>query len=103
MAVFTYLDIFGLQRPTYESFINNEIKVPHNTPEDPDGGSGIAPLSLDLDDRRGWVVSTTSRPVYLRERSSTHCTGGWEGPRAGLDVYEKSRVHRDSIPGPSST
>jgi hypothetical protein len=24
------------------------------------------------------------------------------GPRAGLDVCEKSRHHRDSIPGPSS-
>jgi hypothetical protein len=24
------------------------------------------------------------------------------GPRVGLDVCEKSRLHRDSIPGPSS-
>jgi hypothetical protein len=24
------------------------------------------------------------------------------GPRAGLDVWEKSRHHLDSIPGPSS-
>ena len=24
------------------------------------------------------------------------------GPRAGLDVYGKSRPHRNSIPGPSS-
>jgi hypothetical protein len=27
---------------------------------------------------------------------------GWVGPRANLDVCEKSRPHRDSIPGPSS-
>jgi hypothetical protein len=27
-----------------------------------------------------------------------HCIGGWVGPRAGLDVCEKSRPHRDSIP-----
>jgi hypothetical protein len=52
--------------------------------------------------RRGWVVSTTPRPLYPRERPSTHCTGGWVGPRAGLDVCEISRPHRDSISGPSS-
>jgi hypothetical protein len=27
----------------------------------------------------------------------THCTGGWVGPRAGLDVCEKSHPHRDTI------
>jgi hypothetical protein len=32
----------------------------------------------------------------------THCTGGWVGPRAGLDRCGKSRPHCDSIPGPSS-
>jgi hypothetical protein len=36
------------------------------------------------------VVSTTPRPLYPRERPGTHCTGGWVGPRAGLDVCEKS-------------
>jgi len=25
------------------------------------------------------------RPLYPREKHSTHCTGGWVGPRAGLD------------------
>jgi hypothetical protein len=66
------------------------------------GSRGIALLILDLDARRGWVVSTTARPFYPRERPPTHCTGGWVGPRAGLDVCEKSRPPRDSIPGPSS-
>jgi hypothetical protein len=33
----------------------------------------------------GWVVSTTPRPLYPRERLGTHCTEGWVGPRAGLD------------------
>jgi hypothetical protein len=41
------------------------------------------------------VVSTTPRPLYPRERAGSHCTGGWVGPRAGLDVCEKSRPHRD--------
>jgi hypothetical protein len=36
------------------------------------------------------------------ERPGTHYIGGWVGPRAGLDGCEKSRPHRDSIPGPSS-
>jgi hypothetical protein len=33
-----------------------------------------------------------------RKRPATHCTGGWVGPRAGLDVCEKYRSHQDSIP-----
>ena len=33
----------------------------------------------------GWMVSTTPRPLYPRERPGTHCTVGWVGPRAGLD------------------
>jgi hypothetical protein len=56
---------------------------------------GIALSFLDLGTRRGWVVSTTPRPIYPRERLGTHCTGGWVGPRAGLDVCEKFRPHRD--------
>jgi hypothetical protein len=63
---------------------------------------GIALSFLDPGARRGWMVSTTSRPLYPRERPGTQYTGGWVGPRAGLDVCEKSRPHRDSIPGPSS-
>ena len=47
--------------------------------------------------RWGWVVSTTSRPLYPWERPGTHCIGGWVGPRAGLDGCGKSRPHRDSI------
>ena len=32
------------------------------------------------------------------ERPVARCTGGWVGPRAGLDGRGKSRPHRDSIP-----
>jgi hypothetical protein len=35
------------------------------------------------------------------ESPGTHCTGGWVGQRAGLGGCGKSRLHRDSIPGPS--
>ena len=41
--------------------------------------------------KMGWGVSTTPRQLYHRERPGTHCTGVWEGPRAGLDGCEKSR------------
>ena len=29
-----------------------------------------------------------------------HRIGGWVGPRAGLDGCGKTRLHRNSIPGP---
>jgi hypothetical protein len=48
---------------------------------------------LDLGARRWWVVTTMPRPLYPREIPGTHCT--WVGPRAGLDVCEKSRPYRD--------
>jgi hypothetical protein len=44
------------------------------------------------------VVRTTPRLLYPRERPGTHCTGGWVSPRAGLDLCEKSRPHRNSMP-----
>jgi hypothetical protein len=50
----------------------------------------------------GWVVNATPRPLYPPERPGTHCIGGWVGPRSGLDRCGKSRLHRNSIPGPSS-
>jgi hypothetical protein len=56
---------------------------------------GIALPFPDLGARRWWVVSTTPRPLYPWERHGTHCTEGWVGPRAGLDLCEKSRPHRD--------
>jgi hypothetical protein len=65
------------------------------------GSRGIALLILDLSARRGWGQHHTP-PALFRERPGTHCTGGWVGPRAGLDVCEKSRPHMNSIPGPSS-
>ena len=34
-------------------------------------------------------------------KPGTHCTGGWMGPRAGLDRRGKSRLLQDSIIGPS--
>ena len=40
-----------------------------------------------------WVVSTTPRPLYPRERPGTHCTGGWVGPKG-----RSGRVRKFSPP-----
>jgi hypothetical protein len=50
---------------------------------------------------RGWSAQRPGRFTSWK-RPGTHCTGGWVGPRAGLDGCGKSRPHQDSIPGPSS-
>ena len=47
------------------------------------------------------VAKATPRLLYPRERPGTHCTGGWVGPRAGLDGLGKYHTHGDSIPRPS--
>ena len=62
--------------------------------------SSTLPSTWALDG--GWVVNTTPRPLYPRERPGTHCIGGWVGPRAGLDGCRKYCAHRHLIPGPSS-
>ena len=47
----------------------------------------------------GWVVNATPWPLYPRERDpSTHRTGGWVGPKAGLDGCGKSRPPLGSDP-----
>jgi len=39
--------------------------------------------------------------LTLGKRLSTHRTGGWVAPMAGLDGCGKSRLRQDSIPRPS--
>jgi hypothetical protein len=46
----------------------------------------------------GW---STPRPVPRKDPVPT--IGGWVSLRAGLDRCGKSRLHRDLIPGPSSS
>jgi hypothetical protein len=43
-------------------------------------------LLFNLSARWEWVINTTPRPLYPRERPGTHCTGGWVDLRAGLDT-----------------
>ena len=69
----------------------------------PQGSEGIALLFHDQQHQKG-VRGQRHVPaaLYPRERPGTHFTGGWVGPRAGLDRCGKSRFYRDSIPGTSS-
>jgi hypothetical protein len=81
---------------------NHIVKGKGTDPKAQKGGRGIDLLFLDLSARRGWVVSTTPRPLYPQERPGTHCMGGWVGPRAGMDMCKKFFPHWDLSPGPSS-
>jgi hypothetical protein len=42
----------------------------------------------------GWVVSITPRPRFTSGETTpgTHCTGGWVGPRAGLDTEARGKI-----------
>jgi hypothetical protein len=64
-----------------------KVKVPRNRPEGPE----VYLYSFLTSALERGVVSTTPRPLYPQERPGTHWTGGWVGPRAGVDVCEKSR------------
>jgi hypothetical protein len=53
---------------------------------------------FNLGFRLGWVFNATLRPLYPRKGPGSQCTGGWVGPRAGLDRCGKSRSHMDFDP-----
>jgi hypothetical protein len=50
---------------------------------------GIALTHSYLGTRWGWVVSITPRPRFT---PGTHCTGGWVGPRAGLNAEAWGKI-----------
>ena len=55
-------------------------------------GRGIAVLFHDHSTRRGEWSAARPGLIYPLEKPGTHCTGGWVGPRAGLDRCGKSRI-----------
>ena len=55
------------------------------------GSRGIALLFLDHGTRRVRGQLHAPAALYPRERPGIPCTGGWVGPRAGLERCEKSR------------
>ena len=48
----------------------------------------------------GWVVAP--RPIYSWDRGGTHCTGGWVGPRDGLNQSGRVRNNKNLLPLPES-
>jgi len=59
------------------------------------GSRGIALLFLDHSTRRGEGSASHPGRSLPREKPGTHSTGGWVGPRVGLDRCGKSRPHRE--------
>jgi hypothetical protein len=72
-----------------------KLKLSYNTPRRHLGGEEVQLLLiLDLDTRWKRVVSVTPRPRFSPEERTlgTHCTGGWVGPRAGLDTEVRGKI-----------
>ena len=85
--------------PTYEGKVH-----PGTGHEDPEGEWGYSSTLFFLTSAlygSGWSTPRLYR-FMPGKRPGTHYTGGWVGPRDGLNGCGKSRPHRDSIPGPSS-
>jgi hypothetical protein len=59
------------------------------------GVRGIAVPTLNLSTRRGWVVSTTPRPLYPRERTRYPLYGRLGGPQGRSGRVRKICPHRD--------
>jgi hypothetical protein len=38
------------------------------------------------------LFSVTPRPLFSPEEPGTHCTGGWVGPRAGMDTEARGKI-----------
>jgi hypothetical protein len=32
------------------------------------------------------------KSIFIYEKSGTHCTGGWVGPRVGLDTEDRGKI-----------
>jgi hypothetical protein len=57
-------------------------------------GERIYILILDLGPRWGWVIRVTPRPRFSPRKKTpgTSWTGGWVGPRAGLDTEVRGKI-----------
>jgi hypothetical protein len=67
--------------------------------ESREGSGGITPL-FHLAVMLEWGSKPHPGRLDPGKRPDTHCRGDWVGPRAGLDAWEISRSHRNSLPGP---
>jgi hypothetical protein len=78
-----------------KSWILNAPKaVPLHATEPLEGRGSIAPTHSRPWHQMGWVVSCTPWPRISPGDGipSTHWTGGWVGPRAGLDTEARGKI-----------
>jgi hypothetical protein len=95
---FSVIKLLGLVRtitfPSLSPYVS-KVKQSRYTPWRRLGGEEVQLLLIhDLGTRWGWVVSITPRPRFTPEERTpgTHCTGGWVGPRAGLDTEARGKI-----------
>jgi len=51
----------------------------------------------------GWVINATPAALPQGKEPGIRYTGGWVGPRGGLNEFRKSRLHWNSILGSDSS
>jgi hypothetical protein len=70
------------------------VKQSHNTQWRRRGRGGIVPIRPFLRHYRRWVVSATSQARFTHREKfpGTHKTGGWVGPRTGLDTEVREKI-----------
>jgi hypothetical protein len=106
-CIINYKSFFQLSFAYFKSYACKnskvKVKVPCNRPRRAERRDrGIAVLILDHSAGRGWVVSTTPRPLYPQERPGIHFTEDWVGPEPVWTCAKNFAPHRDLIPGQSS-
>ena len=71
--------------------------------EGPEGGVDVQLYAFfNLSARWGWVVNSTSRPLYLRERPGTHCgSQGWSGRVRKISPF--AGIRSPDRPAPSES
>jgi len=55
------------------------------------GGGGTLPLIINLGTSGEWSASRPERVTPGERATDTHSTGGWVGPRAGLERWRREK------------
>jgi hypothetical protein len=79
----------------YVSGVGNKVKQSHYTPCRRLGGEEYSSYSFTASALDGgeWSASRLGLAFTPGERTpGTHCTGGWVGPRAGLDTEDRGKI-----------
>ena len=69
-----------------------EKVVPANAIKASEGSKGVVPLIRNFGARWRWIVNITSRPLCPGQIPGIQSTEDWVGPRAVLDVFEKTKT-----------